>query len=102
MDEAELAEAIARMKWVTAKSMPRIPHEYTRRKFGDDRDFRALFDAIQQSEVIERFNGLRYRYLYLGDFKYWTMTTRLEKCILINRAAVSPPPTFRRPPCIEC
>jgi len=89
MDDPVL-EAISRLEWTFARSYAAsAPHEYTRRRFSSDCDFRALFDAIQQSEVIERFNGVRYRYLRPGDgHQYWTMTGDIRKAILINRARV--------------
>jgi hypothetical protein len=100
MDDPELLAAISRMEWIFARTMPRAPHWYTRRGACDDADYARLFHAIQKSEAVEGFGNASYRYLYPGDgYKYWTMTTDLRICAIINRAEVKPPPSPRTPPC---
>jgi hypothetical protein len=48
-----------------------------------------LFNAVQQHGVLEKFGRRSFRYWYAGDgFKYWTMTTDVDKSEIINRAKV--------------
>jgi hypothetical protein len=89
MDDAELLATIDKMTWIFARSYERFaPHWYARRADSDYGDYVRLFEAIQASERIERFGKRKYRYLYLGDWKYWTMSTDFRQCAIINRAKV--------------
>jgi hypothetical protein len=100
ISDPDLLAAIARTRWIFAKTMARTPHWYVRRGACDDADFCRLFDAIQKSGSVERFGAREYRYLYAGDgFKYWTMTDDLRKSVVINRAEVKAPPGSRTRPC---
>ena len=38
--------------------------------------------------VLIEFAGKQYTYLYLGEFKYWTMGEAIKDTILINRVTV--------------
>ena len=75
-------EAIARLDWVFAKTMPEWPHEYSvRRKAWDEADYVALWNAIMTDGVVMGWRyGTRYtpcRYLYPGDgWRYWSMSAR--------------------------
>ena len=78
---------VAKQSWRIAKTMPTLPHEYTRAKEWDSRkEFEDAVMCIRQHGVIESFYRCKYIYLYSGNYKYWTMGEPLEKTILINRA----------------
>jgi hypothetical protein len=80
---------LSRLTFRFAKTMPEIPHEYVVRSPDNEADFVALFHAVQQNGVSERFGQRRYRYWYAGDgYKYWSMTTILAQSKIINRAKV--------------
>jgi hypothetical protein len=83
----EILQAISRLTFVFAKTMPEFPHEYTVRKRAlDEADYIALFTAIQERGVIERWKGRPGRYLYPGDgWRYWPMTAKLNPKIEFNR-----------------
>jgi hypothetical protein len=72
-----------------AKTMPEIPHEYVVRSPHNEAAYVALFSAIMEHGVNERWEGRRKRYLYPGDgWKYWAMTTRLQESRVINRMKI--------------
>jgi hypothetical protein len=68
---------IARARWTLAKTVEHVPnwrHEYTVETwYADDRpeDFRAFVELIEAEGYVARFEGIRYRYLRVGDFLYW-------------------------------
>jgi hypothetical protein len=79
---------IARLSFRRAKTMPHIPHEYTVKK-DNPADYEALFHAIQQNGVDERWQGRIKKYLYPGDgWKYWTMTTHAPSSHILNRMLI--------------
>jgi hypothetical protein len=55
-------------------------------------DFVALFAAIQQHGVCERWKGRKKKYLHPGGdgpaYKYWSMTNFLPWTYIINRMKV--------------
>ena len=71
-------DAIARLEFVFAKTMPHMPHEYTvRKKAADDRDYVALYKAIMFDGTVQRYRGKAARYLYPGDgWRYWSMSSK--------------------------
>jgi hypothetical protein len=83
----QIIQAISRLTFVFAKTMPELPHEYTvRRRAADEADYIALFEAIQEHGVIERWKGRPGRYLYPGDgWRYWPMTAKLNSRLEYNR-----------------
>jgi hypothetical protein len=84
----ELA-ALKTLKFRFAKSMPHIPHEYVVRTPENQAAYVELFNVVQQHGVLEKFGRRSFRYWYAGDgFKYWTMTTDVDKSEIINRAKV--------------
>ena len=75
--------------WHVAKSMPNIPHSYTRKREWLNQDlFDQLVIYINTHGRKERFYKTVFTYYYLNDYKYWTMDKDLSKVILINRALV--------------
>jgi hypothetical protein len=85
---AELREVIGRLKFVFAKTLAHMPHEYTvRGKGGTEADFAELLDTIKTHGVPGSFGGRRYRYLRPGDgWRYW----QIPPYPLINRAVDEP------------
>ena len=76
-------------KWIFAKTMPETPHFYTlRRTWRDEKEFESVVEYIREHGVKEKFEGKEYIYLYLDDFKYWTMGDVVKDTILINRAKI--------------
>jgi hypothetical protein len=81
--------AIDSLSFRFAKTMPEIPHEYVVRSPHNGAAYVALFSAIMEHGVNERWAGRRKRYLYPGDgWKYWAMTTRLQESRVINRMKI--------------
>jgi hypothetical protein len=78
--------------WRDAKTMPKIPHAYTLRKNWEDQRFVDVVNYIREHGRVEEFriyNTVKeYTYLYIGDYKYWTMGAPIEQTILINRARI--------------
>ena len=73
-----------------AKTMPHIPHEYTRRKdWPCESSFEWVVRFIRENGVTESFGRKSYIYFYANGFKYWTMGSPVERTILINRAKVN-------------
>jgi len=80
---------IAASRWIFAKTMPQMPHEYTlRRDAGDDAEFERFVVLIREAGVPATFEGREYMYLRVDGYKYWTMGSPVEETILINRAVV--------------
>lgn len=81
----DILPVIARLRFVVAKSMPHIPHEYVCRPHTEcDDDYVALYDAVMSSPVIAAWQGsngnAKYqkplRYLHVGGWWYWSMSSR--------------------------
>lgn len=76
--------------WHFAKTMPQIPHWYTRgREWASIDEFAEAVDLIDRMGVKEKWGKRAYRYYYIGDYKYWTMEAHgvpSHDHILINRA----------------
>lgn len=78
-------QAIARLQFKPAVTMPQIPHEYTcRLTAAQDNDYVALYDAIMASPIIAAWQGTQgnatnqkpLRYLHAGGYWYWSMSSR--------------------------
>lgn len=87
----KLREMIARCKWTFAKTMPFAPHEYiVRDKCPLTEDEFVFFVNMQrQLGVKERWGKYNNSYLYIDDYKYWTMGASIEETKVINRAKVN-------------
>lgn len=87
MTTKELEEFIERHRWTFAKTMAHIPHEYVvRQKVRDDESFNRFVITIRSEGYTEYFGRKPFKYLNVGDYKYWTMGSPLEQTIIINRA----------------
>lgn len=83
-----LRTLFANCTWHVAKTMPNIPHSYTRgREWGSWEHFRWAVYFIREHGIDERFYSRIYRYFYLDGYKHWTMDENPNDVILINRAA---------------
>jgi hypothetical protein len=94
-DRERILAVISRLAWRFARTMPNQPHEYVVRSLENEADFTALFHAIREAGVRQKYvptDGRRpywNRYLWPGDgHKYWAMTTSARQSRIINRAKV--------------
>ena len=84
----KLREMIARCKWTFAKTMPFAPHEYIGRDKCPltDKEFVYFVDMQREYGVKERWGKYNNPYLYIDDYKYWTMDASMEDTKVMNRA----------------
>ena len=81
---------ISRCHWTFAKTMPFAPHEYIVRgkcSLTDD-EFVYFVDMQRQFGIKERWGKYNNPYLYIDDYKYWTMGAPIKDTKVINRAKV--------------
>lgn len=84
----EVKTFLERQEWIYAKTMPKTPHWYIVKKKTEDQDiFIEAVYYIQQDGVPEEFEGVTYKYLVLGEYKYWTMGSLPEETTIINRVS---------------
>ena len=96
MKDAEyqrIREFISRCQWTYAKTMPWAPHEYIVRGKCPltDEEFLYFIDAQRKHGIYEIWGRYNLPYLYIDDYKYWTMGAPYEDTIIINRAKVDVP-----------
>ncbi|MBR5687318.1 MAG: hypothetical protein IKX36_05110 [Prevotella sp.] len=90
-DYKKLREMIERCQWTFAKTMPFVPHEYIVRKecpLTDD-EFVFFVDMQRRYGVKERWGKYNHSYLYIDNYKYWTMGSPYDETKIINRAKVN-------------
>lgn len=90
LDYHKLREMIARCQWTFAKTMPFAPHEYiVKDKCSlSEEEFEYFVNMQRQHGVKERWGKYNNPYLYIDDYKYWTMGAPIEETTVINRAKV--------------
>jgi hypothetical protein len=90
-DWEKLREMVARCQWTFAKTMPWCPHEYiVRGKCPlSEEEFLYFIDMQRNYGKVERWGKYITPYLYIDDYKYWTMGAPVEETIVMNRAKVS-------------
>lgn len=88
MEIEEVRKILENKTYRYAKTMPHCPHEYTLKKDWDKSQFEEVVKFIRKNGKIEKYYKKDIIYLYVGDFKYWTMGNPIEQTILINRANV--------------
>ena len=88
MNFEKLRSMVARCQWTFAKTMPFAPHEYiVREKCPLTTDEFEYFVEMQRLYgVKERWGKYNNPYLYIDDYKYWTMGAPIEETTVINRA----------------
>jgi hypothetical protein len=89
MSPTSIRAVIDSLSFRFARTMPETPHEYVVRSPDNEAAYLALFSAIMERGVYERWAGRRKRYLYPGDgWKYWAMTTEVDQSRVINRMKI--------------
>ena len=91
MNIKHFEELVGKVSWRFAKTYMSAPHEYTifPRELLDD--FFAFYQYIDAHGYSETVFGREYKYLNIGDYKYWSMMTpahNKEEMILINRTLI--------------
>ena len=83
-----LREMIARCEWTFAKTMPFAPHEYIVKERCplSAEEFEYFVNMQRDHGIRERWGKYNNPYLYVDDYKYWTMGAPLEDTTVINRA----------------
>lgn len=84
----KLRSMIARCEWTFAKTMPFAPHEYIVKDKCPltTEEFEYFVNMQREYGVKERWGKYNNPYLYIDDYKYWTMGAPLEDTTVINRA----------------
>ena len=84
----KLRSMIARCEWKFAKTMPFAPHEYIVRDKCPltDEEFVYFVDMQRRFGVKERWGKYNNPYLYIDDYKYWTMGAPYDETTVINRS----------------
>lgn len=78
-----LVDSIKAQKWTFAKTYAATaPHEYFVRTPETEELYQALVAKIKASGVNEKFYKATFRYLYIGQYKYWAYPN------LINRVKI--------------
>jgi hypothetical protein len=85
-DRARIRSFIEKHNWISAKTMPQWPHEYTLRKNANEEEFLWFVFFIRERGYAESFGGQKHIYLDVDGWKYWTMGSPLDDTVLINRA----------------
>lgn len=84
----DIVKTVERLKFVFAKSMPRIPHYYTVKNEHNKEDYERLFHYIIDNGYYDKFFKKYYRYCNIGEYKYWVMSEDIEESIIINRRKI--------------
>jgi len=87
----KLRSMIASCEWTFAKTMPFAPHEYIVRDKCPltEEEFVYFVNMQREHGVKERWGNYNFPYLYIDDYKYWTMGAPIEETTVINRAKVN-------------
>jgi hypothetical protein len=92
--ELERARAfIGICRWSYAKTVPEHPHEYCLRTWLSPLqrvEFGWFADLIAHHGYTGRFWGQSWRYLDVGDHKYWKSRTINGSGAIVNRARMEP------------
>ena len=87
----KLRSMITRCEWTFAKTMPFAPHEYIVKDKCPltAEEFEYFVNMQREHGVKERWGKYNNPYLYIDEYKYWTMGAPLEETTVINRAKAS-------------
>ena len=72
-------------KWTYAKTMPEWPHEYIVRERVDEALFVELVLHIRKHGYEGKFYSRKMVYFDQDGYTYWTMGSKIEETIIINR-----------------
>lgn len=91
LDKDKLRSMISRCGWTFAKTMPFAPHEYIVKDKCPltTEEFEYFVSGQREYGVKERWGKYNHPYLYIDDYKYWTMGAPLEETTVINRTKAS-------------
>ena len=89
-DENIVRDYINRCEWTFAKTMPQWPHEYIVRSKCQlsDKEFEYFVWSQRTLGISKDWGPYRHQYLYIDDYKYWTMGCAIEDTIIINRTKI--------------
>ncbi len=94
LTKEDVSEILKNQSFKFAKSMPKIPHEYSHREnWLSDKEFVDVVLFIRQNGKAEKFWKKEFIYLTIGEYKYWTMGnpvcyTNKKKTFILNRAKI--------------
>ena len=90
LDISKLRSMISRCQQTFAKTMPWCPHEYfVRGKCAlTEKEFIYFVNMQRNYGQVEHWGKYLHPYLYIDNYKYWTMGDPVDKTIIINRAKV--------------
>ena len=88
LDYDKLRKMITRCEWTFAKTMPFAPHEYIVKERCplSAEEFEYFVNMQREHGIREKWGKHNNPYLYIDDYKYWTMGAPLEDTTVINRA----------------
>jgi GNAT superfamily N-acetyltransferase len=93
LTDEELRSWMSSVRWKYAATMPRHPHEYHLKRWGDPETFEAVVKTIWSVGYDRRYLRRPWRSLDIGGFYVWvhtlpepSMSAPLGKTVLINRA----------------
>ena len=91
LDYSRLRSMIERCEWTFAKTMPWAPHEYIVRGKCPltEEEFLYFIDMQRRFGIKEHWGKYYNPYIYVDDYKYWTMGAPVEETIVMNRAKVT-------------
>lgn len=82
--DADFAEWVAARYWQAARSKTN-PHEYSLRRWGDDRAFELAVLFIREHGYQSKYSGRVYTQFDARPYFYWSMGAPLSSTSLINR-----------------
>lgn len=89
MTKEEFEQAINEASFQVAKTMPKIPHEYSVRKnWNNGKRFEAVAQFIRENGYEQKFFSKTFMYYNYDGHQYWTMGAPLEETIILNRAKI--------------
>ena len=91
MDINELRGFFDKQSWIFAKTYAnKAPHEYIVRDKCPltDEEFVYFVNMQREYGVKEHWGKYYFPYLYVDNYKYWTMGAPIDETIIINRAKV--------------
>jgi hypothetical protein len=94
MIKEEVNKLLDNAKFVFAKSMPKIPHEYSHRNtWANDSFFCDVVLWIRENGIRQSFFKKEFIYYYYNGYKYWTMGNPVSyedktKTFILNRAKI--------------
>jgi hypothetical protein len=93
LSDEELRSWMSSVRWKYAASMPRHPHEYHLKRWGDPETFETVVKSIWSAGYDRRYLRRPWRSLDVGEHYLWVctmpqsgMAPPISKTILINRA----------------